>query len=317
MRARSRSSISTLISAAVHGVLGLALIAIARPGAPQLPHHDAPLVFVKMAPPPVFLDLPPAAPAAASKPALEIPRAPAPPPAPAPAPEPIARVAPKPRVEPPPSPSPAKVDAPKPAPPPVTVGLFSDPAAPAHAIEAPKRVEAAGFDTPVAAATAPARNAIASALGAFDQPLEAASRPRTTGVVAASGFGDAQPRDARTAKQTPAVVRASGFDDTREAPALAQRAPKVEPDEPVEITFKPAPVYTEEARSLKLEGDVVLDVEFEASGRVRVIGLARGLGHGLDEAAVRAASSMRFTPAKSGGRPVDFRTTVHIVFRLA
>ena len=33
---------------------------------------------------------------------------------------------------------------------------------------------------------------------------------------------------------------------------------------PVEITFKPNPVYTDEARSLKLEGEVLLEVSFSA-----------------------------------------------------
>jgi TonB family protein len=47
---------------------------------------------------------------------------------------------------------------------------------------------------------------------------------------------------------------------------------------------------------------------------VRVV---RGLGYGLDEAAVTAAQQMRFKPAQDAGRPVDFKTTVHIVFRLA
>ena len=35
---------------------------------------------------------------------------------------------------------------------------------------------------------------------------------------------------------------------------------------PVEITFKPNPVYTDEARSLKLEGEVLLEVSFGANG---------------------------------------------------
>jgi len=85
----------------------------------------------------------------------------------------------------------------------------------------------------------------------------------------------------------------------------------------LEILSKPAPDYTEEARRLRIEGDVQLDVEFCASGQVRVVRVVRGLGHGLDEAATRAAQSMRFKPAQSGGRAVDFRTTAYIVFRLA
>jgi TonB family protein len=80
---------------------------------------------------------------------------------------------------------------------------------------------------------------------------------------------------------------------------------------------KPKPIYTEEARGLKLEGDVVLDVTFEASGRVNVLGVAQGLGHGLDEAAVEAAKKIRFNPARRDGSPVDHTAKLRVVFRLA
>ena len=86
---------------------------------------------------------------------------------------------------------------------------------------------------------------------------------------------------------------------------------------PVEVLFKPTPSYSTEARALKIEGEVALEVEFLATTKVRVVRVLRGLGHGLDEAAVQAAEQIRFTPAQSGGRPVDVRTTVHIVFKLA
>ena len=89
----------------------------------------------------------------------------------------------------------------------------------------------------------------------------------------------------------------------RRAACGASRPTRI--DVPVEIVFKPTPVYTEEARALKLEGDVLLDVEFAASGAVTVLQVVRGLGHGLDEAATRAATQIRFKPAQSGGRPVD------------
>jgi outer membrane biosynthesis protein TonB len=50
---------------------------------------------------------------------------------------------------------------------------------------------------------------------------------------------------------------------------------------------------------------------------VRVLRVVRGLGHGLDEAAQRAAVRIRFKPAQSDDRPVDSRATVHITFRLS
>jgi periplasmic protein TonB len=43
----------------------------------------------------------------------------------------------------------------------------------------------------------------------------------------------------------------------------------------------------------------------------------RGLGHGLDENAQRAAEQIRFKPAMQEGQPADSTATVHIVFQLA
>ena len=86
---------------------------------------------------------------------------------------------------------------------------------------------------------------------------------------------------------------------------------------PVEITFKPNPVYTEEARSLKLEGEVLLDVNFSANGTLHVNRLVRGLGHWLDEAAIAAANKIRFKPALRAGQPVDSTAVVHVTFQMA
>jgi TonB family protein len=86
---------------------------------------------------------------------------------------------------------------------------------------------------------------------------------------------------------------------------------------PVEITFKPNPVYTDEARSLKLEGEVLLEVSFSANGTLHVNRVVRGLGHGLDEAAIAAATKIRFKPAMRGGQPVDSTAIVHVTFQMA
>ena len=86
---------------------------------------------------------------------------------------------------------------------------------------------------------------------------------------------------------------------------------------PVEITFKPNPVYTDEARSLKLEGEVLLEVSFSANGTLHVNRVVRGLGHGLDEAAIAAANKIRFKPALRGGQPVDSTAVVHVTFQIA
>ena len=85
----------------------------------------------------------------------------------------------------------------------------------------------------------------------------------------------------------------------------------------VEVLSKPAVRYTSEARELHVQGDVVLSVTFLASGQVVVHSVIRGLGHGLDEEARRVAEQIRFRPATTNGRPVDFTTKITITFQLA
>jgi protein TonB len=58
-------------------------------------------------------------------------------------------------------------------------------------------------------------------------------------------------------------------------------------------------------------------VSFSANGTLHVNRVVRGLGHGLDEAAVTAASRMRFKPALRYGTPVDSTAVVHVTFQLA
>jgi protein TonB len=147
----------------------------------------------------------------------------------------------------------------------------------------------------------------------------AAASPRGdangVGAVTTGGFSSEAPTPRRAAN---GEVQTAGFDQRASAPAQPSVAALTKPiDRPVEIVFKPTPEYTDEARSARIEGTVSLELEFTAAGDVRVLRVARGLGHGLDEAAQRAALRIRFKPAQSDGRPVDSRATVHITFRLS
>jgi len=84
----------------------------------------------------------------------------------------------------------------------------------------------------------------------------------------------------------------------------------------VDILSMPNPAYSDEGRTLRMEGDVVLEVVFLASGQVQVTRVVSGLGHGLDEAAILAAKQIHFRPAKRDGLPVDSPARVRIEFRL-
>jgi TonB family protein len=87
-------------------------------------------------------------------------------------------------------------------------------------------------------------------------------------------------------------------------------------DAPPRMLFAPHAAYTEEARRLNIKGSVVLSVLLTRSGKVQVLATIKPLGHGLDESAREAAQAMEFEPARKQGKPVDYITTVRVVFDL-
>jgi TonB family protein len=140
------------------------------------------------------------------------------------------------------------------------------------------------------------------------------------GIIASTGFGNGVAIEPVSSKRSGAAVQTAGFSNTNDQVA---QAPKKKVDdtpavEPVVILAKPRPVYSAEALKLNLEGEVLLEVVFPASGgEVQVNRIVKGLGHGLDEAATRAAQQIKYKPAISNGHPVDFPAVVHIVFQTA
>ncbi len=170
---------------------------------------------------------------------------------------------------------------------------------------------------------------IASTAGSFDMPMGpgqgngSGGAKGIKGTVASADFGSGVATggqgDGRRSGRGSAGVQSSGFGSQQIAPNTPhiQRVDSGPPTTSVEITYKPNPAYTEEARNLKLEGEVLLEVEFLASGQLHVNRVVRGLGHGLDETAAAAANKMRFKPASRNGQAVDSTAIVHVVFQLA
>ena len=84
------------------------------------------------------------------------------------------------------------------------------------------------------------------------------------------------------------------------------------------VLFKPRPEYTAEARSLHIEGTVMVRLRVSAAGAVQVLGVASGLGHGLDQSAENAVRGTRFQPAvDASGHPTDWEGVVNVAFQLA
>lgn len=139
------------------------------------------------------------------------------------------------------------------------------------------------------------------------------------GVVPSTGFGNGTAIPPTSAPKKSAVVAGNfgnATDMTAEAPK--KKAGSTGPaDTPPDILAKPQPEYTAEGRTMKIEGDVVIDLVFLANGTIQINRVVSGLGHGLDESAVRAAQQIKFKPAKRNGESVDFPARVRIEFRLA
>jgi TonB family protein len=163
-----------------------------------------------------------------------------------------------------------------------------------------------------------------ASLGSFDLPAGpgygngSGGANGVRGVVASTGFGSGiATGDPHAVRGT---VREAGFGnaDVPAPPTVPSHAVTAAPKvTAAEILSKPTPVYTPEARAKHIEGEVLLEVVFEASGKIRVLRVMRGLGYGLDDAAVRAAEQIRFKPALQDGQPSDSTAVLHIVFQLA
>lgn len=166
----------------------------------------------------------------------------------------------------------------------------------------------------------------AAQTGSFDMPAGAGQGNGTggakgiKGTVASADFGNGIASGGNgDGRSNGKGVATGGFGSEQvvhQGPKIAQ-ADSGPATTPVEITYKPNPVYTQEARDLKLEGEVLLEVNFSANGSLHVNRVVRGLGHGLDEAAIAAANKIRFKPALRFGTPVDSTAVVHVTFQMA
>jgi TonB family protein len=197
-----------------------------------------------------------------------------------------------------------------------------------------KQVQTGGFGDPNGVKpnpnAPPSRLGIA-AVGSFDLPSGPGQGNGTggargkVGTVASAGFGNGtavQGGGGRggSAGQGVARVENTAFGNAvpvQDVPQRRKSFEEIAATTPVSITSKPSPQYTEEARRLHVEGEVLVQVVFSASGEVRVLHVVRGLGHGLDESAIQAARNVRFNPAQRNGQPVDSTATLHIVFQLS
>jgi TonB family protein len=331
--------VSTIVNAVAGGILILLTMAHAHqekvqqyqtttlvfPVEQQKPYIP-PVPKIKVIPPPPKVEQPPKS--AIPKPQPEPPK-PVPVKIPTPVAPPMVAAPPK-AVTPPPQPK---------------VGLFKSatPTPVANNTVAPT-VKTGGFGDPVGVtpnpnASKPANIAAAGAFNAAPGPAQGAGAARA-GSVHGTAFGSGVANGVPGGKDRGAVASAgfsSGVVGGTGAPgshgtvatgafgspgsggAGTQAVAKVQEPAatPIVLVAKPLPQYTPEAKQLRIEGDVTMEVRFTASGQVQVLRIMNGLGHGLDEQARLAAERIRFKPATKNGQPVDQVSVIRISFQLA
>lgn len=101
--------------------------------------------------------------------------------------------------------------------------------------------------------------------------------------------------------------------------------PSPEPEGPIQVggdvqapvkTHAPQPQYTEIARKARLQGVVIVQAIIDKEGNVTNVKILKGLGMGLDQAAVDAIKKWRFQPATLHGKPVAVYYNLTVNFRL-
>jgi len=214
---------------------------------------------------------------------------------------------------------------------PVVTGGFSSGSSATPTVKAPvSKVQTGGFGDPngLPGVGDGKGHLVAARLGSFDLPEGpgygngSGGARGIRGVVASAGFGNgiATQHPVPGGRGNGNGVQQGSFGDTqiKKDDAPHQRAAAANPaTTPVEIVSKPKPTYTDEARHMKLEGEVLVEVVFAADGRVHAVRVVRGLGHGLDEAALRAAEQIKFKPAQREGHAVDSTAVLHVIFEVA
>lgn len=203
--------------------------------------------------------------------------------------------------------------------PPVQTGVFQQPVEVAKNTTPEPKLSVGGFGDPNAAKPQENTKPPTTKVGAFDAPSGSATNGgHSEGTVKQGAFGSGGVTNSTANNRGSDAVKLAGFGDS----AVTQTHPKTAAQNaaqaftPVEVLSKPRPIYSTEARNLRLEGHVSLEVVFLSTGSVRVVRVLHGLGHGLDEAAQQAALQVRFKPATRGGVPVDTDATIDITFEL-
>ena len=81
------------------------------------------------------------------------------------------------------------------------------------------------------------------------------------------------------------------------------------------LIFKSTPSYTDAAIKANVQGVILCSVVVEVDGTISNPQVIKGLGHGLDESALREFQQWRFAPGTLNGEPIRVRATIEVTIK--
>jgi outer membrane biosynthesis protein TonB len=102
------------------------------------------------------------------------------------------------------------------------------------------------------------------------------------GLVATGGFGSGAGNAPKATGVGGGTISTGGFGGNGTSSRAASE-PRIQQVHftPPEVLSEPRPQYTQEARQLRIQGEITLQVRFGVDGKVEVLRVVSGLGHGL------------------------------------
>jgi TonB family protein len=152
--------------------------------------------------------------------------------------------------------------------------------------------------------------------------MAAASADSAEEALALEFYGRFLKTQDRSAEAAPVEARAKAIRQARVSkmgPKQADAATAVKVGQGVKaptLVYKVEPQYSEEARSAKLQGTVLLKVVIDVDGLAKNIEVVNGQGLGLDEQAVAAIMQWKFNPGQKDGVAVPVLAQIEVNFKL-